>query len=490
ALGQGMMYAIMSGYISDFYMNVMGLSAMFVFWLTLISRFWDAVNDPIMGTIMDKANPKHGKMRTYLFYFPLPIALFTVMLFVKPNLSPSFMMIYAAATYTLWDLFYTVGDIPFWAAPNAMTSDAEERGKLASFARTANGVGSAIPMGLMMVLGPVLAQIAKMLANRDVTINDAKVDEYKFLITALIAAGIGGVLYFQTAFKMRERVPLPPQKNESLDKKAVAQVFKCKPLMLTAAMGILSGGRYMFQAATPHVARYAFFKGDIDAIRFMPATEQTVAVQNSISFVLMVFQVSMAAGMFLTMMVVPFLYKRFNYKQLVIGSCLLGGGAALAMYLIGYNNIYILIPLIFICSIPVGVINVVVYAMLGDCLDYMELTTGVRENGMGMACQSFVQKLSNAIATAAIVLTYGIVKLDVSSFAEERGANILSVPVERLGTVRSGMFSLVSLIPAISLLLCTIPMFFYDLTGAKKERVLEELAQKRSEVSEKCTAVT
>ena len=69
ALGQGMVYAIMSSYISDFYISVLKLTPLFVLLLMLLARVWDAINDPIMGYIMDHANPKNGKMKPYLIYY-------------------------------------------------------------------------------------------------------------------------------------------------------------------------------------------------------------------------------------------------------------------------------------------------------------------------------------------------------------------------------------------------------------------------------------
>lgn len=65
--GQGMIYAIMSSYISDFYLNVMGLTPLFVLLLMLLARIWDAINDPIMGMMSDRYEGKRSKYRsTYL----------------------------------------------------------------------------------------------------------------------------------------------------------------------------------------------------------------------------------------------------------------------------------------------------------------------------------------------------------------------------------------------------------------------------------------
>ncbi|MGN0527682.1 MAG: hypothetical protein ACI4IE_01010, partial [Eubacterium sp.] len=97
--------------------------------------------------------------------------------------------------------------------------------------------------------------------------------------------------------------------------------------------------------------------------------------------------------------------------------------------------------------------------------------------GMGSAIQSFVTKFGNAIATSFIILMYIIVDLDVASISAKVTAN----PLEMTDTVRGGIFSIISLIPAISLLVCIIPMFFYNLTGDYKEKMEAQLQEQRRE---------
>ena len=120
-------------------------------------------------------------------------------------------------------------------------------------------------------------------------------------------------------------------------------------------------------------------------------------------------------------------------------------------------------------------INVCAFAMIGDCLDYMEWKTGTRLTGMGSAIQSFVTKLGAALSTSFIILMYIIVDLDVGSI----NASVTANPLMMSHGVRGGIFSVVSLIPAISLLVCTIPMFFYNLTGDFREKMETELAAQR-----------
>ena len=121
ALGQGMMYAIMSGYITDFYLQVLQLPLVFVLVLTFVSRFWDAVNDPIVGSIVDRHTTKWGKFKPYVAFSAIPISVLTFLMFYDWGLSQTQAMIYAAVTYVLWDMAYTVGDVPFWSLPNVMT---------------------------------------------------------------------------------------------------------------------------------------------------------------------------------------------------------------------------------------------------------------------------------------------------------------------------------------------------------------------------------
>ena len=153
ALGQGMIYAMMSSYISDYYLNVLQLAPMFVLLLMLLARVWDAINDPLMGVIVDRRTTKRGKMKPYIIYAAIPIGVLTVLMYLSPNLSKANLMIYSAIVYVLWGMIYTMADVPFWSLPNVMTPNAEERGGIISFGRTLNGVGSAVPEVLFLVIG-------------------------------------------------------------------------------------------------------------------------------------------------------------------------------------------------------------------------------------------------------------------------------------------------------------------------------------------------
>lgn len=465
ALGQGMVYAIMSSYISDFYLNVMKLAPLFVLLLVLLARIWDAAIDPILGYYMDRANPKHGKLKSYIIYTPIPIAVLTVLLFYSPDLSGAALMAYAVITYLLWSTVYSVSDVPFWSLPNLMTPNPDERGAIVSKARTSNGVGSAIPMAFFMLLGFILPAFG---------LSGTQLEETKYMTITLFCAIVGNILFVPVYFKTKERVQIPPPPKKKKGEKGVFRIiFTCKPLILTALMGILSAARYLYQAGAVHVARYAFYIGKDPA--GLSGAEREAALQSNISLVSTVFQVAAAAGMFITMLVMPLVFKKFNYKQIIISTCMLGAASSLIIYFIGYEHFWACVPFFVISCIPLGAINVCAFAMIGDCLDYMEWKTGVRLAGTGQAIMSFVTGFANALATGFIVVMYMIVDLDVASIS----ANVTANPLEMTHAVRQGMFSLISIVPAISLVICTIPMCFYDIVGKKKEKITRELEERR-----------
>lgn len=197
ALGQGMIYAIMSSYISDFYLNVLRVTPIFVLLLMFLARIWDAINDPLMGMIMDAHEPKHGKMLTYIIATPIPIALLTLSLFYAPDISMTAKMIYASVTYVLWGMIYTMSDVPFWSLPNAMTPNPSERGSILSIARTTNGIGSAVPMAIFMILGFVLPSLTGL--------SGLALEKTKYMSIALVASIIGNLLFVMTYFKVKAR---------------------------------------------------------------------------------------------------------------------------------------------------------------------------------------------------------------------------------------------------------------------------------------------
>ncbi len=470
ALGQGLVYSCMSSYITDYYMNVLALDAMFVILLMLIARVMDAVYDPFIGMAMDRRSTKWGRMRPYAMFTALPIAALTVLMFVNPGFDTQnksvWLYVFVAAVYVLWGMVYSISDVPFWSLPSLMTPDASERGRIISYGKTANGIGSGVTVALPLIVGYFLKNLDPQTAG-----------VYKYAIMAITMSIIGMPMFAVYISKTKERVQVPDtKKRDKNEPSAFKRIFTCKPLMLVVLSGILSFGRYMMQGAAPHVARY----GGI----YIGKKPTTVAEYNTnISNVALVIQVCTAIGMFGSMILMPKLYKKFEYKKLMIVSCLAGFAASCATVVVGWTtkNLLLCIPFILIMAIPLGVINNVSFAMICDCLDFMEWKTGYRDTGLGSACSAFVNQIGNAFATVMIILMYILVNIEVKNFNVGSGQDVVNAILSMSSTQNFAMFSLVTIVPGVSLLLCSIPIFFYDLTGEKKLKMFKELAVVRKE---------
>ncbi len=474
-MGQGMIYALMSSYISDYYLNVLQLAPMFVLLLMLLARVWDAINDPMMGMIIDRSNLKSGKMKPFIRVALIPIAIMTFLMYLSPNLDKTQLMIYSAIVYVGWGMIYTVGDVAFWGIPNVITPSSTERSSVISISKIFNSIGSAVPEVLFLIIGLV---IAAWVENSPEAIDPLTVQKRKYLLMAIVTVGLGTVLYM-FAFRVKERVKMPVRKRVPGEPSQLSRIFKCKPLVLVLLMGVLSSGRYMVSAAAIHVARYSFYIGP-DLATLATEAERIAAVEASISTVKTVFQISSIVGLFGATLFMPKLMKKIDFKKLVIVSCLAGFFASIVTTVVGWftMNLYACIPFIIISCIPLGVINTVCFAMICDCLDYMELKTGFRDNALGAACQGFINKIGNAFATSGIVIMYMVIGLKPEQMLS---STAVVAATEMPANLRFAMFTLVSIVPGISMLLCAIPMFFYKLTNDKKAKIAEELAVKRAE---------
>lgn len=480
-MGQGMIYAMMSSYISDYYVSTLQLPLFFVLMLMLLARVWDAINDPIMGVIVDRHETKWGKLKPYILFAAVPIALLTFLMYLSPNLDLKPLMIYSAVVYVLWGMVYTMADVPFWSIPNVITPNAEERSHVVSFSKIWNSVGSALPEVFFLILGFVLPKLIN-------TADPIAYNKKKYLIIACAVVGIGSIMYINSYFHIKERAVPPPTKKVKGEQSTLKRVFTCKPLLLIIAMGILSSGRYMVQAAAIHVGRYAFYIGP--DLTGMSTAERTGYIDASVSTVKTIFQMCAVVGMFGSTILMPYLMRKFDYKKLLITTCLAGFVASLGTTLMGYlsimaqtgsflskNGIYICIPFMLIECIPLGVINTISIAMIYDCLDYMELKTGHRDNALGSACQGLINKFGSAFSTCGIIIMYMAIHFKPEDMLSTK---IIRAATDLPSSQNFAIFSLISLIPGISMLLCSIPMFFYKLSGENKKKMQEELSEKRA----------
>ena len=145
AVGKDMVYMLSASYVLYYFQDILGVSAIAMGVILLVARIFDAFNDPIMGIIVAKTKTKWGKFRPWLMIGTITNAVILVLMFsAPPSLDGGGLVAYAAVTYILWGVTYTMMDIPYWSMIPAFTKGGKEREGLSALARSCAGVGSAV----------------------------------------------------------------------------------------------------------------------------------------------------------------------------------------------------------------------------------------------------------------------------------------------------------------------------------------------------------
>lgn len=439
--GRSMIYNLMSIFLLIFYTDAMKLQPVHAGAIILAARIFDAANDPVMGIIADKTKTKFGKLRPYLLFSPFLILISTALLFNVPeSFSYNGKLAYSAITYILWGICFTIQDVPFWGMSAVVSPVEQERNKFLSTARIFCTIGGIIPS----VLVPVLSA------------DNALGTVQGYRVSGIIFAVLGSMLSLLAFFGTKERIEQTKEKTSV--KEIVTAYTKNAPLLLLILASVLGSAMLMIQTSGSYIAKYLIRDSGI----IPPGS-----VQVSMT-------VAIGIGMMVAMVLMPILRKKLSLKQIYIISALFGAAIHTVIYFVGYANFYVLLALLVVAGLPLGIFNVITYAMVADSVDYLEWKTGRRSEGVCFASQTFISKLTAGISTfiTSIVLEIiGFENLNTGISAAETSE------------ILDGMFFMVSAIPAISLALCAIPMIFNKYTGKKKEEIQKELTERREKTN-------
>lgn len=441
-MGQNMVYGLMNSYLMIFYTDVFLIPSTVVGTMFLIAKLWDAVNDPIMGTFIDKTRTKWGKMRPYFLFTPIPIAMVTILLFCAPNLSMTGKIVYMYITYIAWGMLYTVCDVPFWSMSAVLTPHPQERTNLVSFVRLLTGVGAGIPV--------VLVSAVMFLKDKGIAPGLLGGDKQVYFMTAVAMSLIGCALLSLGFFGTKERVP----QNEKAPgfRESMGYLLKNKPLLMVLLSNLLAFPKAIQMGASVYVATYLMGGGQWVIILGIPA----------------------AVGGLLAFLFVPPLVKRFGAMKSYIYANIIGVFPMLLLFFIHPGNIAMVLAMLFLSGVTGGVIGILPTILIADCVDYMEWKTGQRSEGVSFSVQTFMAKASAALQGWATGLLLSLFQF---SQPAQMGGQIVQ-QAQSVAT-QNGLWAMFSIIPAIGSVLCIIPLFFYDLKGETLAKVQRELAERR-----------
>ena len=491
-LGQNMIYNIIAVAMTYYFQSVIFIPTVAIGVMMAAARVWDAVNDPMMGTVVDRTRTKWGKCRPYLIFMPGVIFLTTMLTFVNGRYdvngsaaSKVFIIGWAAFAYILWGMSYTVGDIPIWGITALMTNDENDRNKLLSLARIVAGIGG----GVVLLTALNLSQsVGNKLGEK--WGDFSKGMQWGFILVAL-ALSIVATAFFQCAAYAKERVKQPSDEHKGFSD-SLKIMWNCVPFRRILISGIIKAPMQIITIVAMTLLSYYY--GDNGS-------------QNYFIY-LIVIGGGVFGGMVVAMALVPKLCEKFEKRKMYnvfTAASAIPFALLFVFYLVAGTELYkpgwvVMMTVMFLLAGgAIGATNVLMSVMIADCIDYDEDRTGYRPDGVLFSGQSFITKLGAGISSliqSAIFAAVGFsdrnVELTNQYLAEQHkvsqavnvfatsgivkyGGAVLNFPHYRLG-----MFLLISLPAAITCIISILPMLKYELTNQKSAEILERLNQRRA----------
>ena len=350
---------LINGYLLIFYTNICGLSPAACATLFLIARFLDAINDPLVGFIIDHLpTRKMGHFRPTLILGTILCSVNFLLLWFGPMLSTSGKLAIAYVSYILLGVLFPVMDISLNSLLPVMTEDMKERNSLSTI------------KGLAYVIGALVIGVAAPLILGDTSNKQGYINLVLIMTVVIFFFSIIGTM------GVKERVK--PQMENSYSVKELFKILSQKPVYITfLAVLLYSIGSNIVNAANTYFYTYIF---------------EDLTLASIITLITCV-------AVFPATMVIGNLIGRFGKKKMyAIGLAL--AGLAPIIRLLDVRSIPLLIVSVLIAGIGAGFAAPLNYGIQADNTDYIEVSMGIRAEGAVASLSSFVSKCAMGIGGA------------------------------------------------------------------------------------------
>lgn len=445
--GMSMVSALMGSALSFFYTEVLHIAVGAVGTIFLFARIWDAFNDPVMGFIVDRTHTKKGKCLPFLRTVPVPLFLVSIFMFLPvQNMAQNAKTVYAGAFYILYYALFTAVDIPFSGLPSLLFLDQKQRNKAVSFSSVLGSTGSILPAGLYFALVLLVG-------------GSEKSPTGNFIVAASII-GIGCLCILFSSKYLKEKIVVPPRKERFLA--TVRPVLKNKPLFLLLLVSLFGAPMGMMGNALVYFTTWNYADTGLSMAFLFPALQITSGLSWMISVSL-----------------VPYLLKYASKKNMFLIMAVSGAVFNAALYLVGFQNVWLYMALRFFANFPGGVTATIASLMLADSIEYTEWKTGERTEGVTYSVVKLVGKTSGALTSALTMFMLKTVHYNSEAMQAtlDAGGSISQTYPQVLQMI----FILMTLTMTAAFILQLIPMLFYKYEGKFQKQMLEELRARRLE---------
>lgn len=371
-IASNFVWGMVNSYLLFFYTDVFGITAAAVGTLFLITRIFDALNDPIMGVLVDKTNSKHGKTRPYLLYVAIPFGILSVITFITPDFSDTGKLIYAYITYGILGIVYTAINIPYGALMPLMSRDSKEKGELNSYRAIGRSIGAILVASLTLPLVNYLGGGNQQLG---------------FPIVMAIYSVIGVILFWLTFKYCKERVqPLKEVKKDTNVKRSIGQMFKNKYWVLTSLNSFL------------WFVRLGIMNGVL-----IYYVNYVLEQPNMVPYYLTLLNVANLAGGFFALSIL----RKFSSRNSSMLFYAIAVVLLASLYFVDGQSVVLFSIIFFIANVLIGYGDPANLTMLGDTIDYQEYKFGERPEGLLVSSYSFSTKFGVALGSSLLAYALG-----------------------------------------------------------------------------------
>tara|TARA_B110000014_G_scaffold263065_1_gene258699 strand:- start:187 stop:1575 length:1389 start_codon:yes stop_codon:yes gene_type:complete len=419
-------------YLLYFYTDVVGISPALAGIIYGVGMLWDALTDPFMGFLAEKTRTRWGVYRPYLLFGNIPLALSFVLLFWVPPFDGFFLFVVLIFINILHRTFFTIVSVPFSSLTPKITSDSQERTNLTGFRMLGAQTGTNLMAGLAF---PIVFWVGMG--------NEAK----GFLFMAAIAGFVAVIIQFITFYTVKE-----PQETEELQRinssfiKIVKAIAVNKPFWLVFSATLIVGMTTIFFGNT----LVYFTKYSLDLHQH----------QGIILF---------TSG-FISFTSIPiwwFISNRIGKRYTWIISMSMSLLAFLTFFLYPIKTLQELLVLVSFIGLGTGAGGILFWSMLPDTIEYGEVKTGVRSESSLYGFMTFAQKGSIAMAIIILGIALNFIGFIPNSIQSQE-------------TIAS-MKAMMSLIPALGILIGIIIIYFYPIDSKMHKELLNKLSSVRDD---------
>lgn len=416
--------AVVATYVLVFMTDTFGVPAAAAGVIMLIATIWDALDDPLIGTMADRTKSRWGRYRPYLLFVPIPLTIVSILLFAAPEFSTTGKIAYAAILYICYGILTTLIQLPFGALLPAMTRNPQERTKVVQ-------VYTFIASIVILVSTSFTTVFVEILGGEDVS------KGYMILI------GIAGVCMIITSFltfinckekyvEEKEAEPLKVSLKKLLKQKELL------PVLIVWCMGCL--GFQVMMSSSVYYVMYYLGRPDLIPVYMLQLS---------------------VAGMIGIIIMLPVFMKLFkgNVKTGFMISQIISAVCSILVFFLGTSNIALLFVLSFVGALFATMSNAYIPLVCVEMIDYIQYKTGEQLNATITAIRGFAYKCGGALANGTVGITLGATGYVAGNIGGQTTMALFGINACRW---------MIPVVAAVVLCLCLIP---YPVTDVVKQEI-------------------